>query len=136
WTPGTGSASRTERACSSARALAKRAQDNSRHEFVAGAADAQEVAGARRIDLEVAAQARDEIVDGACGRVCAELPDLLEKLLAADDAARVLDEVAHHVELEAGHLERLAIDHDVVRVEVDHRAAEGDAARARRRLLV
>ena len=43
-------------------------------------------------------------------------PFELDELLAADDAARVLDEVAHHVELEAGHLQRLAVDHDLVGV--------------------
>ena len=66
-------------------------------EAVADAADGGEVAGVGGVVLDVAAEADDEVVDGAGVGVFVDAPDVFEDLLAGDDLAVAVGEVAEEV---------------------------------------
>src|SRR5689334_3410746 len=59
---------------------------------IAGAPHGVEVFGEARVHLDVAAQAQDEVVDGARLRLRAHVPDALQELRFRDHAARVQEE--------------------------------------------
>src|SRR5260370_22532125 len=63
-------------------------------EAVADAADGDEVLGVGGIVFNVAAEADDEVVDGAGVGVLVGAPDLFEDLFAGDDLAFAFGEVA------------------------------------------
>ena len=56
--------------------------------------------------FDVAAQAHDEVIDGASVCVFVDAPDLFKDLLARDDLAFALSEVAEEVSLHEGEMGR------------------------------
>ena len=69
--------------------------------------------------LELRAQLVDEVVDRARRAVVVEAPDLVEDLVAGEDAPAVLDQVLEQVELAARALLRRAVDDELLAREVD-----------------
>src|ERR1700720_806071 len=58
--------------------------------------------------LDVAAEAHDEIVDGASGRVFVEIPDILQDGFARNGLAAIADQVAQQLCFHQCELEYLA----------------------------
>lgn len=59
------------------------------NELVADAAHGEKVSGSCGIAFEVAAEADDEVIDGAGGGRGVEAPDAVEELIASEDVAFV-----------------------------------------------
>src|ERR1700755_273040 len=78
------------------------------------------------IDLDIAAQAHDEVVDGARVRVFAHAPHLLEQFLARDAASLMTHKITEQVGLHDGETDAAAIDAEFERGEVDGAAGEGE----------
>src|SRR5579871_5541832 len=68
-------------------------------EAVAYAADGDEVLGGGGVVFDVAAEADDEVVDGAGVGVFVDAPDLLEDVFTGDDLTLAVGEVAEEVGL-------------------------------------
>ena len=73
-------------------------------EAVADAANGDEVLGVGGVVFDVAAEADDEVVDGAGVGILVDAPDLFEDLLAGDDLAFAFGEVAEEVGLHEGEM--------------------------------
>jgi hypothetical protein len=69
------------------------------HKTIADATDCDEVVGAGRVVLDVAAEANDEVVDGAGVGIFVDTPDSFEDVFAGDDLAFVIGEVAEEIGL-------------------------------------
>ncbi len=93
-------------------------------ETVADAADGDEVAGVGGVVFDVAAEADDEVVDGASVGVFVDAPDLFENLFAGDDLAFVLGEVAEEVGLHQGEAGDAVGGDDLEGVEADGAVVE------------
>ena len=76
---------------------AMRARSRIRKEAVADATDGDKMLGGGRVVFDVATEAHDEVVDGACVGVFVDAPDLFEDLFAGDDLAFALGEVTEEV---------------------------------------
>ena len=76
-------------------------------ETVTDAADSEQVDGLGGIGFEVAAEADDEVVDGAGVGVFFDVPDILEELGAGDDLAGVVQEIAQEVGFHEGEMDGL-----------------------------
>ena len=94
-------------------------------EAVADAADGGEVDGVGGVVLDVAAEADDEVVDGAGVGVFADAPDLFEDLLAGDDVAGAEGEVAEEVGLHDGEVSGTMRRDELEGVEADGAVVEG-----------
>ena len=103
-----------------------------RHELVADAADRQQVARPRRLLLDVLPQPRDEVIDRARVGVFAQVPHVLEHVLARDGLAFVLHEVAQQVGLHQRQRISLAADLQLLGVEVHGLVREAEHVRLRR----
>src|SRR5208283_4247106 len=94
-------------------------------EAVADAADGGEVGGDGGVVLDVAAEADDEVVDGAGVGVFADAPDVFEDLLAGDDLAGAEGEVAEEVGLHDGEVGGAVRGDELEGVEADGAVVEG-----------
>src|SRR6185312_13562327 len=86
-----------------------RARDDSlflrlRHEAITHAANRQQMSRFRRIVFDIAAQANDEIVDGAGVGVFVQSPYFFENRLAGDDPSLVSYEMAQQFRFHQGQL--------------------------------
>ena len=71
-------------------------------EAVAYAADGEEVDGLGGVGLEVAAEADDEVVDGAGVGIFVDVPDVFEEFFAGDGFVGMVEEVAEEVGFHEG----------------------------------
>jgi hypothetical protein len=76
-----------------------------RHEAIADAADGEEVAGVCGVGFEVAAEADEEVVDGAGVGVLVDAPDVFEELFAGDDLVGALEKIAEEIGLHDGEVD-------------------------------
>src|SRR4051794_16954242 len=83
--------------------------------------------------LQLAAQVRDEHLDGVRRREGVVAPDLLEEALARDDDALVAHEVLEQLELALGQLDRALAAPDLVRVGVQRQVGDDERRAAPRR---
>src|SRR5262249_31631108 len=88
-------------------------------ELVAEAANSQEMTRFGGLALNVAAEADDEIVDGACVRVLTEIPDVLQDRFAGDGTTGIADQIAEQLRLHQGQLKDLSADAKLEALEVD-----------------
>ena len=104
-------------------------------EAVADAADGEEMGGIGGVVFKVAAEADDEVVDGAGVGVFVDAPDLLEDVFAGDDLGGMGGEVAEQVRLHEGEVRGAMRGDELEGVEVDGAPGEAVAVvgRARRR---
>src|SRR5690554_4035358 len=72
----------------------------SRLEPVTAAVHRQNVAGLRPLGLDFLPQGRDVAVDRACIDFRGKIPDVTQQLLARDDPAAIVDQVAQQLKLE------------------------------------
>ena len=106
-------------------------------EAVADAADGGEVLGVGGVVLDVAAEADDEVVDGAGVGVGVDSPDLLEDVGAGDDLALAVGEEAEQVGLHDGEVGEAVGGDEFEGVEADGAVVEevGVGGRNRSRSL-
>ncbi|MEZ4237452.1 MAG: hypothetical protein R3F59_15160 [Myxococcota bacterium] len=95
-------------------------------EAVAAAAAGREPAGAARVDLELLAQPRDGVVDGARDRARAVAPHVDQQLLARGGGAAAVVEVAQQRGLELGERGGAPRRGDAPLLQVDLRVADPD----------
>ena len=79
------------------------------------------MAGVRGVGLDFFADRGHVAVDGACGDVAADAPDVAQELLAVDGAAFVLDEIPEDLEFKPreGKLFAAALRRAVAEVDLD-----------------
>src|ERR1039458_3824656 len=94
-------------------------------ETVGDAADGGEVDGVGGVVLDVAAEADDEVVDGAGVGVFADVPDLFEEGFAGDDLAGAVGEEAEEVGLHDGEAAGAVGGDEFEGVEADGAVVEG-----------
>ena len=102
------------------------------HELVAEAAHGEQVTRFGGVALDVAAEANDEIVDGARVGVFVEIPDVMQNCLARDGFAGAADEVAKEFGFHEGELNRLFADLELERLKVESFAVEREFFVSRR----
>src|SRR3954451_1604642 len=83
--------------------------------------------------LELAAEVRDEDLDGVGGRERVVAPHLLEQPLARDDDALVAHEVLEQLELALGQVDRALAAAHLVRVRVQRQVGDDERGAAARR---
>ena len=91
----------------------------------------KEVGRARRVALEVLAQARHEVVDRARLVPARQLPHLGQELFARKHPPRMGREVSDQIQLQQRQRDLLAGDLNEVRLEVDDRPPEAQPCRRR-----
>src|SRR5882724_10248480 len=93
-----------------------------RIEPVAGAPNGDDVAGPRRVGLDLLSQSTDVHRDRAT--VAERAPDQLEQLVAAEHLPRMLDQSAQQRELACREVDLTSLAPDLVRGQVDVERAE------------
>ena len=93
--------------------------------LVADAPHGSDERGLGGIELDFCTELVDEVVDGARRTLVVVAPDLVEDLVAAQDPAAVLDQVAKQPELPVGDLDVLAVDTELLAGEIHLDAAVG-----------
>jgi hypothetical protein len=93
-------------------------------EAIAVLVDRGETPAMLATELEFLAQAADVRVDGARRHRGAEVPDVLEQRVAADDAAVAAEQEAGEVEFALGQLDFATVDGDAPALRVDLVRAE------------
>jgi len=83
------------------------------------------VVGGGGVVFDVAAKADDEVVDGAGVGVFVDAPNLFEDLLARDDLALAVGEVAEEVGFHEGEVSDAVGGDELQRVEADGAVVEG-----------
>src|SRR5215469_4885361 len=96
-----------------------------RDETVANAADGDEVLRVGGVVFDVAAEADDEVVDGAGVGVFVDTPDLLEDLFAGDDLAFTVGEVTKEIGLHDGEVGSAVGGDELEVIEADGAVVEG-----------
>ena len=95
-------------------------------EAVTDAADGEEVDGFGGVRFEVAAEADEEVIDGAGVGVFVDAPDVFEELFAGDDLAGALEEVAKEIGFHNRQMNGFTGPANFEGIEVDGAVAEGE----------
>jgi len=95
-------------------------------EAVTDAADGEEVDGLGGVGFEVAAEADDEVVDGAGVGIFFDVPDVFEEFFAGNDLAGMVEEIAEEVGLHEGEVDGFVVVADFEGVEIDGATGEGE----------